>query len=40
VPPLQESTLGGARKSLWVLFGSVSLLLLITCTNVAALLLS
>ncbi len=40
VEPLRESTLGGARKSLWVLFGSVSLLLLIACTNVAALLLS
>jgi putative ABC transport system permease protein len=40
VAPLRESTLGGARKSLWVLFGSVSLLLLTACTNVAALLLS
>jgi predicted permease len=40
VAPLQESTLGGTRQSLWVLFGSVSLLLLIACTNVAALLLS
>lgn len=40
VAPLQESTLGGTRDSLWMLFGSVSLLLLIACTNVAALLLS
>src|SRR5262249_7147739 len=40
VAPLHEATLGGARQSLWVLFGSVSLLLLIACTNVAALLLS
>jgi putative ABC transport system permease protein len=40
VAPLQETTLGGARESLWVLFGSVSLLMLIACTNVAALLLS
>src|SRR5205085_8211986 len=38
--PLREATLGGARESLWVLFGSVSLLLLIACTNVAALLRS
>jgi putative ABC transport system permease protein len=40
VSPLGEKTLGGARQSLWVLFGSVSVLLLIACTNVAALLLS
>ncbi len=40
VAPLRESTLGSTRESLWVLFGSVSLLLLIACTNVAALLLS
>ena len=29
-----------SKKSLWILFGSVSLLLLIACTNIAALLLS
>jgi putative ABC transport system permease protein len=40
IEPLKEATIGGARKSLWILFGSVSLLLLIACVNVAALLLS
>ena len=40
VKSLKESTVGDARTSLWILFGSVSLLLLIACTNVAALLLS
>jgi putative ABC transport system permease protein len=37
---LKESTVGGVRRSLWILFGSVSLLLLIACTNIAALLMS
>jgi len=40
VKPLKEATVGGVRQSLWILFGSVSLLLLIACTNIAALLLS
>ncbi len=40
IEPLKEATIGGVSKSLWILFGSVSLLLLIACTNVAALLLS
>ncbi|MGA7238310.1 MAG: ABC transporter permease [Bryobacteraceae bacterium] len=40
IRPLKEATIGGVRKSLWILFGSVSLLLLIACTNVAALLLT
>jgi putative ABC transport system permease protein len=38
--PLKEIAVGGVRQSLWVLFGSVSLLLLIACTNIAALLLA
>jgi putative ABC transport system permease protein len=40
IEPLKEQTVGGVRESLWVVFGSVSLLLLIACTNIAALLLS
>lgn len=40
VQPLKDITVGGVRRSLWLLFGSVSLLLLIACTNIAALLLS
>lgn len=40
VQPLKESIVSGVRRSLWVLFGSVSLLLLIACTNIAALLLA
>ncbi|MBZ5617871.1 MAG: ABC transporter permease [Acidobacteriia bacterium] len=40
IEPLKEVTVGGVRQSLWILFGSVSLLLLIACTNIAALLLS
>lgn len=40
VVPLKDSAVGRTRESLWILFGSVSLLLLIACTNVAALLLS
>jgi len=38
--PLKDSTVGESRRSLWLLFGSVSLLLLIACTNIVALLLS
>jgi putative ABC transport system permease protein len=37
---LKEVTIGATRQSLWVVFGAVTVLLLITCTNVAALLLS
>lgn len=40
VTPLKERTVGEAGASLWLLFGGVSILLLITCTNVAALVLS
>src|SRR5262249_52738967 len=40
VEPLKEATVRGVRTSLWVLFGAVSLLLAIACTNIAALLLS
>jgi putative ABC transport system permease protein len=40
IRPLKEITVGGVRRSLWILFGSVSLLLLIACTNIVALLLA
>jgi putative ABC transport system permease protein len=40
VEPLKETVVGGVSGSLWILFGSVSLLLLIACTNIAALLLA
>jgi putative ABC transport system permease protein len=40
VQPLKETIVSGSSRSLWILFGSVSLLLLIACTNIAALLLS
>jgi len=40
IDPLKEATIGGARGSLWMLFGSVSVLLLIACTNIVALLLA
>jgi putative ABC transport system permease protein len=37
---LKETAVGGVRSSLWLLFGSVSLLLLIACTNIVGLLLA
>src|SRR5215472_4708127 len=40
VTPLKETVVGGIRDSLWLLYGSVCLLLLIACTNIAALLLA
>jgi putative ABC transport system permease protein len=40
IQTLKETTVGGVRGSLWMLFGSVSLLLLIACTNIVALLLA
>ena len=35
-----ETFPSGIRRSLWILFGAVSLLLLIACTNVSSLLLA
>ncbi len=40
VQPLKQTIVGGMGRSLWILFASVSLLLLIACTNIAALLLA
>jgi putative ABC transport system permease protein len=40
ISPLKETMIAGAAGSLWLLFGAVSALLLIACTNTAALLLS
>jgi len=40
IVPLKETTIGGVRSSLWMLFGAVSLLLLIACTNIVALVLA
>jgi putative ABC transport system permease protein len=40
VVPLKTFTLGDVGQSLWLLFGGVSLVLLITCTNIAGLLLA
>jgi putative ABC transport system permease protein len=37
--PLKEAAVGEIRASLWMLFGAVSVLLLIACTNIAAVLL-
>jgi predicted permease len=38
--PLKDVVVGEARGSLWLVFGAVSLLLLIACANIAALLLA
>jgi putative ABC transport system permease protein len=40
VEPLKETTIADSRRSLWLLFASVTLLLFIACTNIVALLLS
>jgi putative ABC transport system permease protein len=40
IEPLKETVVAGARGSLWLVFGAVSVLLLIACTNIAALMLS
>jgi putative ABC transport system permease protein len=40
IQPLKEIIVGGVRQSFWILFGSVSLLLLIASTNIIALLLA
>lgn len=40
IEPLKDTVVGNARQSLWFLYGAVSVLLLIACTNIAALLLS
>jgi len=40
IVPLKDTTVGSIRNSLWLLFAGVSVLLLITCTNVAGLLLA
>jgi putative ABC transport system permease protein len=38
--PLKDTIVGTVRGSLWLLYGSVSLLMLIACSNIAALLLA
>jgi putative ABC transport system permease protein len=40
VKELKETTVGSSSASLWLLFGAVSILLLIACTNVSALVLA
>jgi predicted permease len=40
VQPLKSAVIGTAQKSLWLFYGAVSLLLIIACTNIAALLMA
>ena len=40
VAPLKDVVARGVGRSLWMLFGAVSVLLLIACTNIATLLLA
>jgi predicted permease len=40
VQALKDTTIGAVQRSLWVMFGSVCLLLVIACVNVSALLLA
>ena len=40
VTPLKDVVVGSVGQSLWMLFGAVSVLLLIACTNIATLLLA
>ncbi len=40
IQPLKQIVLNGVQDSLWLLYGSVTLLLLIACMNIAALLLA
>jgi putative ABC transport system permease protein len=40
IQPLKETIIGNVQRSFWMLFSAVSLLLLIACTNIAALLLA
>ena len=40
IVPYKEHVIGNTRESLWLIFGAVNVLLLIACTNIAALLLS
>ncbi|HEU5409820.1 MAG TPA: ABC transporter permease, partial [Candidatus Acidoferrales bacterium] len=40
IEPLKNTIVGTVGQSFWMLFGAVSLLLLIACTNIAALLLA
>jgi predicted permease len=38
--PLKDSIVGGTGRSLWLLYGAVSVLLVVACVNIAALLLA